>query len=128
MDTALLLVPATSRAESATTVADYQRAKEPLTESWDIAAIRGHELTSSIEALNELLATHRTAPRDVRLKLINLRHALTVRREADELENDAAARKNLRIVAERLAHKAQSGFSAFDHFNDLVDRIMQATA
>lgn len=128
METDLLLAPAALRVELATAVADSPRAMLLLTEIKDVANARGHELTSFIDAVNDFLSTHRAAPRSVRLYLINLRHALTVRREADELDNNPAARKNLSVVAERLARKAQSGFSTFNLSDDLVTKIMQATA
>jgi hypothetical protein len=59
----------------------------------------------------EYLRNNRNAPRAYRLELINWRHQYQLQLEAAELKANPAAAADLRLVAERLARKAQSGFS-----------------
>lgn len=59
----------------------------------------------------QYLRDHRAAPREVRLALIEWRHQYQRQQEAAELQANPAAAADLRLIAERLARKAQSGFS-----------------
>ncbi|MEL5993464.1 hypothetical protein AAFH49_04535 [Hymenobacter segetis] len=59
----------------------------------------------------DYLRNNRNAPRAYRLELINWRHQYQLQQEAAELKANPAAAADLRLIAERLARKAQSGFS-----------------
>jgi hypothetical protein len=59
----------------------------------------------------EYLRNNRTAPREVRLELINWRHKYQLQQEAAEQQANPIAEEELRRVAERFARKAQSGFA-----------------
>jgi hypothetical protein len=72
---------------------------------------QGSLLRIYIELLDELLRTRQAASRADRLHLINLRHVLIMRREAEELAADPVAKKEVRAAAQHFARKAQSGFS-----------------
>ncbi len=71
----------------------------------------GPLLTIYIQLLDEWLRTRQATSRADRLHLINLRHALLVRREAEELADDAEARRDTNLAATRFARKAQSGIA-----------------
>jgi hypothetical protein len=130
MNSALLTVPVAFRAELTTAVAAAPDMARLFTSEVDVATLYGDELLPLIQALDEFLRTHRAAPRAVRLFCINLRHALTVRREAEELEKHPETKKDLLLAAERLGRKSQSGFSpraADDTFDTLVNRLTEAS-
>jgi hypothetical protein len=58
------------------------------------------------------LRDNRNAPRADRLELINWRHNYQLHQEAAELKANPVAEEELHRIAERLAHKAQSGFAS----------------
>lgn len=68
-------------------------------------------LTQMIEEIDRFLYNNRQAPRAQRLELMERRHQLKLQQEAAELQANPAAAEDLRLIAERLAWKAQSGFS-----------------
>lgn len=68
-------------------------------------------LAQQIEALDRFLRDNRNAPRAQRLEYIELRHQLKLQQEAAELKANPTAAEELRLIAERLARKAQSGFA-----------------
>jgi hypothetical protein len=63
------------------------------------------------EQLGRYLRDNRNAPREVRLELIKWRYDYQLYQEAAELKANPAAEEELRLIAERLARKAQSGFA-----------------
>lgn len=73
------------------------------------------------------LRDHRDAPRQVRLALIEWRHQYQRQQETAELRANPAAEEDLRRIAERLARKAQSGFSPGPPPSDLVAAIKDAS-
>lgn len=64
-----------------------------------------------IQFISEFLRTGQAATRADRLHLLNLRHVLTIRREAEELTANPTLRSEQTLAAARFARKAQSGFS-----------------
>lgn len=62
------------------------------------------------EWARQYLRDNRTGPRAYRLALINWRQQYQRQQEAAELAANPAAAEELRLVAERLGRKAQSGF------------------
>jgi hypothetical protein len=81
------------------------------------------DATQLLEWVNRYLYDHRNAPREVRLALINWRHQCQLRLEAAELQANPAAAEDLRLIAERLVRKAQSGFGGPD--NDPAEPSMK---
>jgi hypothetical protein len=79
------------------------------------------------EWAGRFLRDNRTAPRPYRLELINWRHQYQQQQEAAELRANPAAEENLRRIAERLARKAQSGFSPSPPPSDLAAAIKAAS-
>ncbi|WP_100335762.1 hypothetical protein [Hymenobacter chitinivorans] len=57
------------------------------------------------------LRENRTAPRETRLELIKWRHQYQLQQEAAEQKANPIPEEELRLIAERFARKAQSGFS-----------------
>lgn len=72
---------------------------------------RGPLLGIYIQLLDEWLRTRQSTSRADRLHLMNLRHALLMRCEAEELAAHPEARHDTGVAAARFARKAQSGFS-----------------
>ena len=86
----------------------------PTDEKRNVAWPPALSIAQRIEWLNDFLRNNRTAPRAQRLAFINQRHQLKLQLEAAELAANPAAQEDLRRIAERLACKAQSGFSAVE--------------
>jgi len=63
------------------------------------------------EWAEEYLRKNRNEPRERRLELIKWRHEYQRQQEAAELKANPAAEEELRLIAARLARKAQSGFA-----------------
>ena len=87
----------------------------------------GPTLAQYYKWAGEVLRDNRNAPREYRLKLINWRHQYQLEQEADRLQRNPAAAEELRVAAERLARKAQSGFAPGTPPSDLVAAIKDAS-
>lgn len=69
-----------------------------------------------VEWIDTYLRNNRNAPREQRLEFINIRHRIKLQIEAANPIDE----KELRLIAERLGRKAQSGFSSSSPLPTLV--------
>lgn len=76
-----------------------------------------------VEQLDTYLREHRNAPRALRLEWMNLRHRMKLQLEA----RDPIPEAELRLIAERLGRKAQSGIAPTLAEPDIVGAIKKAS-
>jgi hypothetical protein len=87
------------------------------------SAPKAPSLAQRIQAIDRFLYDNRDAPREQRLALIKQRRQYQLELEAAELQANPVAAEDLRLIAERLARKAQSGFGGPD--NDSATPLMK---